>query len=264
MHALALVFALTLGDGDADALIAKLGSDSVDEREAATQSLIKLGRPVAELVKPLMNSSDPEIAARAKMVYDAVTRVAWLGSVEAAQASAKADGKLTMVLVAMSPTPNLAMTNRDSFGDAWLVDYLRDHFACAWVSRPGGPSSDFGLAGEAVQVQEPTYDHVILFADADGKVVHMVYGALGSPEDLLDEAKFAKAVAVKLAEGKKDEVAAMHQEHLKKHADAPAAGGLAADWRRQAFQVTHSNGLAYLERPLAQTVDQFLNPRIKG
>ncbi len=66
-----LALLLTLQIAPAD-LIAKLGHDDPDVREAATAELIKLGRPAADIVRPLLKSDDPEVSARAYWILDAV------------------------------------------------------------------------------------------------------------------------------------------------------------------------------------------------
>jgi hypothetical protein len=53
-------------------LIALLGNDDFEVREKATQELIALGKAVVPIVTEVLNSSDPEVATRARTVLDEI------------------------------------------------------------------------------------------------------------------------------------------------------------------------------------------------
>ncbi len=57
---------------DTDRLIANLGADSFDIREAATQALSLMGEKIVPRVKPLLSSKDPEVKIRAKQILKAI------------------------------------------------------------------------------------------------------------------------------------------------------------------------------------------------
>ncbi|HUT61136.1 MAG TPA: hypothetical protein VNA25_25085, partial [Phycisphaerae bacterium] len=49
-------------------LIARLGSDRFQEREAATEDLIRLGQVVVPMVEPLLEHSDLEVRERVRII----------------------------------------------------------------------------------------------------------------------------------------------------------------------------------------------------
>ncbi len=57
---------------DTDQLIANLGADSFDIREAATQALSIMGEKIIPRIKPLTSSKDPEVKMRAKQIMKAI------------------------------------------------------------------------------------------------------------------------------------------------------------------------------------------------
>lgn len=80
-------------------LIAKLGADDYEVREAATESLVKMGPGVVEFLAEALKAEDMEVRARAETVSQRAPRqprpgaaggvVAWRGDLEAALAEAK-------------------------------------------------------------------------------------------------------------------------------------------------------------------------------
>lgn len=66
------MLALLLWLQDPADLIARLGHDDPDVREAATAALIALGPKAADVVHPYLTSDDPEVSARARWIVNAI------------------------------------------------------------------------------------------------------------------------------------------------------------------------------------------------
>lgn len=63
---------LLQAEADVESLIAKLSSDSFREREQATEKLLEQGPEIVPLLKPLMESKDPELQGRVQTLLDTI------------------------------------------------------------------------------------------------------------------------------------------------------------------------------------------------
>lgn len=253
----ALIVALCLQD--AAELARGLGSDDVEARDAASKALIAMGRKAADAVRPLLDSSDPEVAARARSILHAVTRIPWHGSV----ADALAKDRPVMIVAARSATAAVAIFNREILGDADAVDFLRENFECAWVAKANGPENVFGLEGDAPKSPDGGWgdDVHVYFAAADGVMLHALTRPVPA-EDLVEEAKLALEIAKLVADGKPEAVNALHKTHRASHESAAASGRFTADDRRAAGIAHHSVGRDWLSFKAAERVEAYLNPRV--
>jgi hypothetical protein len=66
-----LVLALAVQD-DASALIRKLGSETLEEREAASNALLKMGKAARPAILEATNHRDAEISRRAKSILERI------------------------------------------------------------------------------------------------------------------------------------------------------------------------------------------------
>lgn len=70
MHFACFLFLAFAVQDDASALIRKLGSENLEEREAATNGLLKLGKAARPAILDGVNHKDPEISRRAKSILE--------------------------------------------------------------------------------------------------------------------------------------------------------------------------------------------------
>lgn len=138
------MLALLLWLQDPADLIAKLGHDDPDVREAATAELLKLGRSVVPMLEGHMDSDDPEVSARATMIVEQLARIRWGNDLETAMTEARSQWKPLLVLVTHprcgcggpSSAMPLSRFERDALIDPDVVDMAQSSFISVRLTRP--------------------------------------------------------------------------------------------------------------------------------
>jgi hypothetical protein len=122
------------------AWVKQLGADAFRAREAAQTALVRIGKPAAPHLKPLLRSDDPEISGRARAILALITKAQPLESVALVirLAARKPDPRLLDLFLRLEPAyredlgPVLFAAVKDLVKD----DYVRPLRAALATAKP--------------------------------------------------------------------------------------------------------------------------------